>query len=100
MLLVASILAGTLALFFSTFMNPLFTLLCTSAVLAGSAVLGRHTPWLLPAYTLMEGVTSFTFHSNTGFPVIPVLAAIVESIVLLAAAAAIFSRKDIAVSIE
>jgi hypothetical protein len=100
MLLVASILAGTVALFFSTFMNPLFTLLSTSLVLGSSAMFGRHTPWLLPAYQLMEEVTSFTFHGSTRYPVIALLAAIAETVLILAAASAIFGRKDIAVSIE
>jgi hypothetical protein len=100
MLLVASVLAGTLALFFSTFMNPLFTLLSTSAVLGASAMFGRHTPWLLPGYTLMEGVMSFSFRTNTELPISAVLAAVIESVFLLIAASTIFARKDIAVSIE
>ena len=52
MLLLASIMAGTVALFYSTFMNPLFALLATSLTLGLSAVFGKHIPSLLPAYTL------------------------------------------------
>jgi hypothetical protein len=48
----------------------------------------------------MEGVTSFTFHGSTRYPVIALLAAIAETVLILAAASAIFGRKDIAVSIE
>jgi hypothetical protein len=49
---------------------------------------------------LKEGVTSFTFRTNTGLPFSAVMAAIIESIFLLVAASAIFARRDIAVSIE
>jgi hypothetical protein len=100
MLLIASILAGTVALFFSTFMNPLFTLLCTSAALGLSGLFGRHIPSLLPAYTLIESVMSFTFHGNATHPWMAALWAIVEALALWGAAAAIFARKDIAVSLE
>jgi hypothetical protein len=100
MLLVASVFAGTLALFFSTFMNPLFTLLCTSAVLGFSAMFGRSLPTLLPAYTLMNGVISFTLDGRPQEPWSALLVALVETIALWAAASAIFARKDIAVSIE
>jgi hypothetical protein len=100
MLLVASVFAGTLALFFSTFMNPLFTLLCTSAVLGFSAMFGRSLPTLLPAYTLMNGVISFTLDGRPQEPWTALLMALAETIALWAAASAIFARKDIAVSIE
>lgn len=100
MLLLASVLAGTVALFFSTFMNPLFTLMSTSVALGFSAVFAQHVPSLLPAYTLLEGVMGFTFHSGVQYPWIPALWAVLETVLLWVAASAIFARKDIAVSIE
>jgi ABC-type transport system involved in multi-copper enzyme maturation permease subunit len=100
MLLLASILAGTVALFFSTFMNPLFTLMATSLALGFSAVLGKHIPSLLPAYTLLESVMGFTFRNGVQYPWIPALWAVLETVLLWVAASVIFARKDIAVSVE
>jgi hypothetical protein len=100
MLLLASILAGTVALFFSTFMNPLFTLMSTSIALGFSAFFGRHIPSLLPAYTLLESVMSFTFHKDASYPWTAALWATVEIVALWVAASLIFARKDIAVSVE
>jgi hypothetical protein len=100
MLLLASILAGTVALFFSTFMNPLFTMLCTSLALGTSAYFGRHIPSFLPAYTLLETVMSFTFRGGAPYPWTAAIWAVLEIVVLWIAASVIFSRKDIAVSVE
>ena len=100
MLLLASILAGTVALFFSTFMNPLFTLMCTSVALGFSAVFGKHVPSLLPAFTLLESVMGFAFHSHVQYPWIAALWAVFETVLLWVAASVIFARKDIAVSVE
>jgi hypothetical protein len=100
MLLLASILAGTVALFFSTFMNPLFTLMSTSAALGFSAFFGRHIPSLLPAYTLLESVMSFTFRGGTQYPWTAAMWATLEIVALWVAASVIFARKDIAVSVE
>jgi hypothetical protein len=100
MLLVASVLAGTVALFFSTFMNPLFTLMCTSVVLGLSAVFGKHVPALLPAYTLLESVMGFAFHGEVQYPWMATLWAVLETVMLWVAASVIFARKDIAVPVE
>lgn len=100
MLLLASILAGTVALFFSTFMNPLFTLLCTSLALGTSAFLGRHVPSFLPAYTLLDSVMSFTFHGGTPYPWTAAIWAVLEIVIFWVAASVVFARKDIAVSVE
>jgi hypothetical protein len=100
MLLLASVLAGTVALFFSTFMNPLFTLMATSVALGLSAVFGRHIPSLLPAYTLIQSVMEFTFHRDVQYPWMAAIWAVLEIILLWVAASVIFARKDIAVSVE
>jgi ABC-type transport system involved in multi-copper enzyme maturation permease subunit len=100
MLLLASVLAGTVALFFSTFMNPLFTLMATSVALGFSAVFGNHIPSLLPAYTLLESVMGFTFRGRGEYPWIAALWAVLETVLLWVAASVIFARKDIAVSVE
>jgi hypothetical protein len=100
MLLLASVMAGTVALFYSTFMNPLFSLMATSLTLGFSAVFGRHIPSLLPAYTLMESVMTFTFHGDVQYPWAAALWAVLETVLLWVAASVIFGRKDIAVSVE
>ena len=100
MLLLASVLAGTVALFFSTFMNPLFTLMATSLALGFSAVFGKQIPSFLPAYTLLESVMSFTFHSGVQYPWTAAIWAVLEIMLLWVAASVVFARKDIAVSVE
>jgi hypothetical protein len=100
LLLVASILAGTVALFFSTFLNPLFTLLCTGLALGSTAVFGHRLPALLPAYTLMQNVVSLTFRGAIEVPWTTAFWAVLESAALWIAASLIFARKDIAVPVE
>ena len=100
MLLLASILAGTVALFFSTFMSPLFTLLCASVVLGTSALFGKHVPSFLPAYMLLDSVMSFTLHNGGRYPWVAAIWAVLEIVILWVAASVIFARKDIAVSVE
>lgn len=99
MLLIASMLAGTLALFFSTFMNPLFTLVCTSIIIGVSAVAGRSYPAFLPVYMLIEPVTELTFRGGPR-PWTAAGWAALESVTLWVVASLIFSRKDIAVPVE
>jgi hypothetical protein len=98
MLFVASALAGTVALFFSTFMSPLLTLAATSLALGAAAFLGRAS--FLPAYTLLQTVMDFNFHRNTQVHWAAVGWACLEALLLWAAASLIFSRRDVAVSVE
>ncbi len=100
MLFLASLLAGTLALFFSTFLNPLFTLVCTSIALGSSAVLGKHVPALIPAYTLMQTVMDYSFSAASQPAWNAAVWALLEMVGLWLAAAWIFERRDIAVSVE
>ena len=103
MLLIASMLAGTVALFFSTFMPPLFALAATSAVLGTSAVLsgvfGRSLPMIVPFYQVMAAVSGFTF-SRMEIPWIAATWAVLETLVFWAAASWIFARRDVAVAVE
>jgi hypothetical protein len=103
-LLIASILAGTIALFFSTFMNPLFSLASTSVVLGTSAMmgglLGYHVIPGLAFYPLVSAVTEFSFNNPPQFPWWAAAQGVVETLLFLLAASWIFSRRDVAVPVE
>ena len=103
-LLIASVLAGTVALFFSTFMPPLFALAATSAVLGTSAVLagvfGRNLPVVVPFYQLIAAVSEFSFNGGTGIPWLASVWSILEVFAFWAAASWIFQRRDVAVAVE
>lgn len=99
-LFVASALAGTLALMFSTLLNPLLTLGATSLALASAAYFARDIPAVLPAYSLMESVMTFSFSRGSGINWQAVGWAVVEVAALWGIASAIFARRDIAVSVE
>jgi hypothetical protein len=100
MLFVATSLAGTVALFFSTFMNPLLSVVCTSLLLGLPALISGKIGTLIPAYLLTHRVIELNFHDGvqplwTGMGV-----ALIESVVLWVLASAVFATKDVAVSIE
>jgi ABC-type transport system involved in multi-copper enzyme maturation permease subunit len=104
MLLVASVLAGTVALFFSTFMAPLFALAATSVVLGTSAMMtGLIGHRILPGlafYPLLAAVTDFSFQTGASLPWIALLQGVLESALFLGAGSWIFSRRDVAVPVE
>jgi len=99
-LFVASTLAGTTALLFSTVFNPLLTLAATSATLGAAAYIGREIPAVLPAYALLQRVMSFELHRGIQVSWTSVAWGAVEAIALWGIASAIFARRDIAVSVE
>ncbi len=104
MLLAASTLSGTVALFFSTFLSPLFTVIATGLVLgttgAAAHLAGRAQEVALPAFTLINAIMNMSFEHGwhtewraTGY-------AVLESLVFWVVASLIFSRRDIAVPVE
>jgi len=100
----ACALAGTLALMFSTFLNPFFAAGATAGVLAIPALLSHLglAAWadIMPVYTLTVTVMGASFQSP-GIPVwSPILLAIAETIICWVLAARIFARVDIAVAVE
>jgi ABC-type transport system involved in multi-copper enzyme maturation permease subunit len=100
----ACTLAGTVALMFSTFLNPYFAAGATAAVLglpALASYLGL-TRWAeaIPVYTLTTAVMNTSFKSP-GSPFWPPIAlAVGETVFFWILAARIFSRVDIAVAVE
>lgn len=100
MLFVASGLAGTVALFYSTFMSPLLTLLATSLTIGVAAWFGRTFPTLVPAYSLVQSVMEFSFQRGLQLDWGAVGFAIGETGLFWLLASIIFSRKDVAVPVE
>jgi ABC-type transport system involved in multi-copper enzyme maturation permease subunit len=102
-LLAGFLLVATAALFFSTFLHPLLAAAAAAATLAATAAAARALGpgWenLLPAYTLVSSMVSFTV---TGWqpPWLAAAAAVVHAAVFWALATVVFSRRDIAVAVE
>ncbi|HWR14494.1 MAG TPA: hypothetical protein VN577_06680 [Terriglobales bacterium] len=100
MLFLASALAGTVALLFSTFLNPLLTLVTTGLVLGTSSLLPVRLVPILPAYDLMHAVMNFTFFAPVQVPWMSMLTAGAATVLLWLLASWVFSRRDVAVAVE
>jgi len=101
----ACMLAGTVALMFSTFLNPFFGASATAIVLLGlPAVAGRVlTPgWdaILPVYSLSMIVMRSSFNDPGTISWFPIGLAVVETVAIWVLAARIFAYVDIAVALE
>src|SRR5512147_2158668 len=102
-LIASFLLAGTVALFFSTFLHPLMATAATAVTLAFLGAIGRvfGGPWanILPSYTLVDAMINFSLHGWRA----PWLAcgwAIAHALAFSVMAALVFSRRDIAVAVE
>jgi hypothetical protein len=102
--LVASILAGTVALFFSTFMPPLLALAATGVALGISAVLsgllGKSVTAVVPFYQLISVVSDFSLSKPAVMPWAAATWGIIYVLVFWVTASWIFSRRDVAVAVE
>jgi len=102
-LIAASMLAGTIALMFSTFLNPFFAAGATAMVLGLPAVaahVGARWEYVIPVYSLSAAVLKSSFKPSGDVLWFPLGLAVVETIVFWVLAARIFSRMDIAVAVE
>ena len=102
-LIAASMLAGTIALMFSTFLNPFFAAGASAMVLGLPAVaahLGARWGYVIPAYSLSAAVLKSSFKPSGDVLWFPLGLAVVETIVFWVLAARIFERMDIAVAVE
>lgn len=103
-LVAACMLAGTIALMFSTFLNPFFAAGATAAVLGVPAVLAHTTAsaWalIIPVYSLTMQVMGATFQIPGTANWLAIGLAIAETICFWILAARIFSYVDIAVAVE
>jgi ABC-type transport system involved in multi-copper enzyme maturation permease subunit len=104
-LLAACMLAGTVALMFSTFLNPFFAAGATAAAM-GLPFLLSHTSgnaqWrlLIPVNALAATVLKSSFEAPATGSWFPIFLALAETFVFWFAATKIFSYMDIAVSVE
>lgn len=101
----ACMLAGTVALMFSTFLNPFFGASATAVVLLAIPALATRAMsaqwgYILPAYSLTMIVMKSSFNSPGGMIWLPVGLAVGETLLFWVLAARIFSRVDIAVAVE
>ncbi len=104
-LIAACMLTGTVALMFSTFLNPFFAPGATAIVLLGLPTLFSHAvsaqwSYFIPVYGLTATVMTSTFKSP-GTPVwFPVWLALLETVLFWIFSAWIFARVDVAVAVE
>jgi hypothetical protein len=100
----ASALAGTVALMFSTFLNPFFAAGATALVLLLPAVLERIVDpslgILVPTWELTATVVKSSFGSPLTISWMPIWLAVLETFFFWMASTWIFTRVDIAVAVE
>jgi ABC-type transport system involved in multi-copper enzyme maturation permease subunit len=104
-IIAACMLAGTVALMFSTFLNPFFGASATAIMLlALPAVAGHFMPpgWesVLPVYSLTMEVMRASFNDPGSITWFPIVLAVGETIICWIVAARIFAYVDIAVALE
>lgn len=104
-LVAACALAGTVALMFSTFLNPFFAAGATAAAMglppALSYVLGvSQLAYVIPVYPLAATVLKSSFSSPERASWLPIVLAGFETLVFWLLSAKIFSYVDIAVSVD
>jgi ABC-type transport system involved in multi-copper enzyme maturation permease subunit len=103
-LMLACVLSASVAVLFSTLLNPLFATMATAIVVGVPAVLSLHfgSPWgkAIPAYSLLDQLLQFSFATRKAMPWPLMALAVFEAIMLWLAASWIFSRRDVAVSVE
>jgi ABC-type transport system involved in multi-copper enzyme maturation permease subunit len=103
-LMLACVLSASVAVLFSTLLNPLFATLATAIVLGVPAVVSLHfgSPWgkAIPAYSLLDQLLQFSLATRKAMPWALMALAVFEAIILWLAASWIFSQRDVAVSVE
>lgn len=103
-LIAACVLAGTVALMFSTFLNPFFAAGATGIVLGLPFVASRlFAPWTaysLPVVELTGTIMRASYRHPGGRDWFPVILAVGEIVIFWILGAWIFSRVDVAVAVE
>jgi len=102
--LLASLLAGSFAVLFSTFLNPLFASLATAVFLGAPAIaalqFGGRLGHFVPLYPLLDLFLKASFETAWRADWIPILLALAEIVACSLLASWIFERRDIAVSVD
>jgi hypothetical protein len=103
-LVVACTLAGTVALMFSTFLNPFFAAAATAMVLGLPALagqfLGPQWAYVIPVWQLVATILQSSFSSPGTAEWLPVALAVAEILAFWLLSARIFAYIDIAVAVE
>ena len=103
-LVAACALAGTVALMFSTFLNPFFAAGATAMVLGIPAlagqILGPRWGYVIPVWQLGATVVNSSFDSPGAVSWFPILLAGAETLAFWLLSARIFAHVDIAVAVE
>ena len=103
-LVAACMLAGTVALMFSTFLNPFFAAGATAMVLGlpvlASQILGPKWGYVIPVWELGATVLNSSFNSPGTASWLPVVLAAAETLAFWLLSARIFAYVDIAVAVE
>jgi ABC-type transport system involved in multi-copper enzyme maturation permease subunit len=98
-----SVLAATLALFFSTFLNPYAAVAATVLLFSAPGALHaqRHHWFLwLPGFPILAQMVNFRLAGEWTLNWRAIVLAALQAVFFWTAAAAIFSRRDIAVPVE
>lgn len=102
-LMIASVLAAAVSVFFSTFLNPLFATLSAISVLAiPAAAMWFDSRWAstIPVFSLVELLIHASFAEKWTPQWNLLVLGLLESAVCWGAASWIFSRRDIAVAVD
>jgi ABC-type transport system involved in multi-copper enzyme maturation permease subunit len=103
-LVAACMLAGTVALMFSTFLNPFFAAGATAMVLGlpvlAGQILGPKWGYVIPVWELGATVLNSSFNSPGTASWLPVVLAAAETLAFWLLSARIFAYVDIAVAVE
>jgi len=103
LIVVGSTIAATVALFFSTFLNPYVATAVTLGLFCAPALLhAQHHRWFvwLPGSPLLRQVVEFSLRPEWSLSPTALIIAVLQSAFFWAGAAAIFDRRDIAVAVE
>ena len=103
-LLSACALSGTIALTFSTFLNPFIaagaTALFLGAPVAAGYLVSERWFYSVPVYELVRIVLSASFRQPGPSPATAIVVALAETLLFWEIASRIFSYVDIAVAVE
>jgi hypothetical protein len=102
-LMTACALTSAAAIFFSTFLHPLFAMAATAIIFSCTAAMSRMGfAWqnVLPVYGLMDQILSFSGGGHWAAPWTKILWSIAQTLMFVIAASCVFSLRDVAVAVE
>ena len=103
LVLAGSVIAATVAMFFSTFLNPYVATAMTVLLFCGPGFFhAQRHPWSiwLPGLPILADMLRFSFRPDWTVHWNAAVIAVVQSVLFWMIAAAVFNRRDIAVPVE